>query len=108
MSRLCAACGKPIVAGIQIGGVLLCSGCDPIVAEEIALLRAEGKPVNARHIAMRLFRQQSDPQQYLYRDIPGELWSAAQHAATERGVSLRELLTEAIRQLPEVQTYLAR
>lgn len=35
---------------------------------------------------------------YLLRSIPADLWQAAKHAAVDRGISLRELILDAIRQ----------
>ena len=34
---------------------------------------------------------------YLLRNIPTALWQAAKHAAVDRGISLRELILDAIR-----------
>ena len=64
---------------------------------EISKLRFEGKPVNAMHIARRLFRENHSGGDYLLRDIPADLWDQARIAARERGQSLRDLLLDGLR-----------
>jgi len=105
MRKICTACGKPLQGSLQIGGTLLCRTCGPIISQEITRLREEEKPVNVLHIAMRHFREVSDPQAYPLRDIPGDLWTAAKHAAVEEQMSLRELLLDALRRHPAVQKH---
>ena len=34
---------------------------------------------------------------YLFRDIPPELWQQAKHLAVDRGISLRQLLLDSLR-----------
>ena len=38
------------------------------------------------------------PLTYLLRAIPPDLWRAVKHAAVDRGISIRELLIQALRQ----------
>jgi hypothetical protein len=43
----------------------------------------------------------ADEKSYLLRNIPADLWQKAKHAAVDRGVSLRELILIALRDLIE-------
>jgi uncharacterized Zn finger protein (UPF0148 family) len=100
MSRLCDACGAP--AFISMGGAMLCRACDVDVKEEIDRLRSQGKPVNAMHIARKIFKETHSAGAYQLRDIPKDLWDAAKHAAIDRGISLRDLILEALKK--EIET----
>ncbi len=97
MSKYCDACGKPIEGGYSIGGTILCRNCQVDVRQEIERLRAEGKPVNAMHIARRMLREGAGD--YLLRDIPADLWADAQRMARKRRQSLRELILDGIRSI---------
>lgn len=90
----CTACGKPRA----IGGDLLCPPCADEVQIRIDKLRADGKPVNALHIARALFREEHAGGNYLLRDIPADLWAEAKHKAIDNGQSLRDLLLTALRE----------
>jgi hypothetical protein len=97
MKNLCAACGKPLTkGGIGLGGTLICRQCEPAVSAEIASIRAQGKPVNAAHIAHRIYKEAHSGGNYLIRDIPADLWDRAKHRAVDDGVSLRELVLLAL------------
>lgn len=96
MSGLCAACGSA-KARSSVGGVPLCGTCSPKIHAEMDTLRASGKPVDVSKIALALFRGENSVGSYLLRDIPMELWRQAKHISVDRGISLRELLLDALR-----------
>ena len=96
--RTCDACGKPIDSGVVIGGATVCRSCEPEVKAEIDRLQAEGKPVNAIAIARSIFRETHSAGNYLLRDIPEELWTVAKHKAVDKGMNLRELILDAVRE----------
>jgi len=96
--RTCDACGKPLQGGISMGGALLCRSCEPDISAEINRLQAEGKPVSAIAIARSIFRETHSAGNYLLRDIPEELWTAAKHKAVDKGMNLRELILDAVRE----------
>ena len=81
-----------------MGGDLLCRKCEPDISAEIDRLRTEGKPVSATAIARKMFRETHSAGSYLLRDIPDELWTAAKHKAVDKGMDLRELILDAIRE----------
>jgi hypothetical protein len=94
----CAACGKKAIGGISMGGTLLCRECAADVEIEIERLRAEGKQVNVAIIARKMFRESCVLGGYLLRDIPQNLWDRAKHKAIDKGLSLRELILQAVRE----------
>lgn len=96
--KLCNACNTPTRNGNYIGSVLLCEKCAPNVNKEIDKMRAEGKPVNAVHIARKIYRENNGTDEYLFREIPSALWSQAKHRAVEDKDSLRDLLIKALYQ----------
>ena len=96
--RTCDACGKPLQGGISMGGALICRECEPDIKSEIDRLQAEGKPVNAIAIARSIFRETHSAGNYLLRDIPEELWTVAKHKAVDKGMNLRELILDAVRE----------
>jgi len=96
MSQPCAACGQPD-ARHSLGGVLLCQRCRPAIQERLETARASGKTADAAKEARALLRETA--QDYILRDIPAELWQQAKHAAVDRGVSLRDLLLDALRKV---------
>lgn len=96
MSGNCAACGRANARN-SIGGTLVCAECRPIVQERLESARAAGKTADAAKEARALLRETS--QDYLLRDIPADLWQQAKHLAVDRGVSLRDLILEALRRL---------
>ena len=95
--RTCDACGKPIDSGVVIGGATVSRSCEPEVKAEIDRLQAAGKPVSAIAIARKMLRETCSAGNYLLRDIPEELWTAAKHKAVDKGMDLRELILDAIR-----------
>ena len=96
--RTCDACGKPLKGGTSMGGATVCRKCEPDVKAEINRLQAEGKPVSAIAIARSIFRETYSAGNYLLRDIPEDLWIAAKHKAIDKGMDLRELILDAIRE----------
>ena len=94
--KICEACGKKVAGGTFIGGTILCRTCAVDVQQEIDKLRAAGKPVNAGHIARRLFKAEHSAGNYLLRDIPDELWQKVKHRAVDDGDSLRDLVIKAL------------
>ena len=96
--RTCDACGKPVVDGISVGGATVCRSCEPDVTAEINRLRTEGKLVSAIAIARSIFRETHSAGSYLLRDIPEELWNQAKHKAIDKGMDLRELILDAVRE----------
>jgi len=97
MTTQCAACSgttKLVTGGL--GGVLLCREHLADVEVEIKKLRSQGKQVNVMAIARRMFREEHSAGDYLLRDIPEKLWLDAKHRAVNDGVSLRELILEAV------------
>jgi ribosomal protein S14 len=96
MMKTCDACGKPQVA-VSMGGAMLCRICAEDVRQEIDRLHTEGKPVSAMGIARRMFRETHSAGSYLLRDIPEDLWTQAKHTAIDKGLSLRDLILEAVR-----------
>ena len=95
--RTCDACGKPIDSGVVIGGATVCRSCEPEVKAEIDRLQAAGKPVSAIAVARSMFRE-THVGNYMLRDIPKDLWIAAKHKAVDKGMNLRELILDAIRE----------
>ena len=93
--KLCDACGKP-KAFMGIGVAMLCRDCEPGIRAEMDALRAAGKPVNALHIAKRVFRETHDSGNYLLRDIPDALWMRVKHRAIDEGGSIRDLVLKAL------------
>ena len=96
--RTCDACGTPLKGGIPLGGALVCRICEPDINAEINRLQAEGKPVSAIAIARKMFRETYSAGNYMLRDIPKDLWIAAKHKAVDKGMDLRELILDAIRE----------
>lgn len=94
--KYCDACGKKLAGGIGIGGTILCRACSVDVEQKIAELRAAGKPVNAGHIARKLFKAEHSAGNYLLRDIPDDLWTKVKHRAVDDGDSLRDLVIKAL------------
>jgi len=96
--KTCDACGKPLKGGISMGGALVCLKCEPDILAEINRLQTEGKPVSAIAIARKMFRETYSAGNYLLRDIPEDLWNQAKHKAIDKGMDLRELILDAIRE----------
>jgi len=96
--RTCDVCGKPLKGGTSMGGATVCRKCEPDVKAEINRLQAEGKPVSAIAIARSIFRETYSAGNYLLRDIPEDLWTAAKHKAVDKGMNLRELILDAVRE----------
>lgn len=81
-----------------MGGATICRTCEPVINAKIDWLRTEGKPVSAIAIARKMFRETYSAGNYLLRDIPEELWNQAKHKAIDKGMDLRELILDAIRE----------
>ena len=96
--RTCDACGKPLKSGISMGGARICRWCEPDVKAEIGRLQAEGKPASAIAVARKMFRETYSAGNYLLRDIPENLWNAAKLKAMDKGMNLRELILDAVRE----------
>lgn len=93
----CEICNKPSSHGL--GGVLLCAPCSVDVEVEIAKLRADNRPVNIGHIARRLYRElYPDAKTYNLRDVPEQLLRRAKQLALDRGITLRQLILETLRE----------
>lgn len=76
---------------------MVCAECQPELVERIEAARATGKTPDASREAWAMLRESA--QTYLLRNIPGNLWQRAKHAAVDRGISLRELILLALRNL---------
>jgi len=94
--KKCEACGTTKNINGSLGGVLLCKEHFADISAEVDRLHAEGKQVNVAGIARRMFREQFSTGNYILRDIPQELWDGAKHRAIDEGVSLREIVLNAI------------
>lgn len=94
--RKCEACGTTKNLGGSLGGVLLCREHFADILAQVEALRSEGKQVNVMGIARQMFREEYSTGNYILRDISKELWDAAKHRAVDDGVSLRELVLNAI------------
>ena len=81
-----------------MGGASLCRKCEPDVKAEINRLQAEGKPASAIAVARKMFRETYSAGNYLLRDIPENLWIAAKLKAMDKGMDLRELILDAVRE----------
>ena len=93
--KTCDACGSELRGGMSVGGTILCRACAPLVEDEIASIRAAGKPVSAARIAAKM--RKATLHDYILRDIPPELWERVQAVAARRGQTARELILTAIR-----------
>lgn len=93
--KTCDACGAELRGGISVGGTILCRACAPLVEDEIASIRAAGKPVSAARVAAKM--RKATLHDYILRDIPPELWERVQAVAARRGQTARELILTAIR-----------
>jgi hypothetical protein len=94
--RKCEACGTTKNINGSLGGVLLCKEHFADISAEVEKLHAKGKQVNVSGIARRMFREQFSTGNYILRDIPSDLWDKAKHRAVDDGVSLRELILDAL------------
>lgn len=94
-TRFCDGCGSTKVV-VSIGGAMLCKTCDVDVQDEIKKIRASGKPVNALHIARRMFKEDRSAGNYLLRDIPAEMWKEVEHRAVDEGGSIRDIILKAL------------
>lgn len=77
---------------------MLCKAHMADIEAEVMTLRASGKQVNVMGIARQMFREQYSTGNYILRDVPSELWDAAKRKAFNDGVSLRELILEAVQE----------
>lgn len=95
--RQCEACGTTQNLGGSLGGVLLCRAHMADILVEVEAIRANGKQVNVAGIARRMYRDTNGANTYLLRDVPDDLMTAAKRKAFEQGISLRELILDALR-----------
>ena len=95
--RQCEACGTTQNLGGSLGGVLLCRSHMADIQAVVEALRADGKQVNVPGIARQMYREANGANTYLLRDVPDDLMTAAKRRAFEQGVSLRELILDALR-----------
>ena len=95
-TRQCEACGTTQNLG-SLGGVLLCRAHMADIQAGVEALRADGKQVNVMGIARRMYRETNGANTYLLRDIPDNLTVSAKRRALEQGISLRELILDALR-----------
>lgn len=91
----CDACGNT-KSHIGIGRAFLCRDCESLVREVMDEHRLAGNPVNALHIAKRMFRESNPIGSYLLRDIPSDLWKRAHHCCIDEHISLRDLILKSI------------
>jgi hypothetical protein len=96
--KKCEACGTTKNVYGSLGGVLLCKEHYADISAQVEALRAEGKQVNVMGIARQMFRVQFSTGNYILRDIPSELWERAKRKAFADGVSLREVVLQALDQ----------
>lgn len=94
----CDACGTTKNIHGSLGGAMLCKAHYYDISAEVDKLRAEGKQVNVMGIARRMYRDAYDTGNYILRDVPAELLNDAKRKALETGISLRELIMDALRQ----------
>lgn len=94
--KKCEACGTTKNINGSLGGVLLCKEHFADISAEVDQLHAAGKQVNVSGIARRMFRENFSTGNYILRDIPSELWDQAKHRAVDEGISLRELIFDAL------------
>lgn len=95
--RQCEACGITQMLSGSLGGVLLCKAHMADILAEVDALRADGKQVNVAGIARRMYREANGANTYLLRDVPDALITAAKRKALDQGMSLRELILDALR-----------
>lgn len=100
-NRKCAVCGTTQKLGPTLGGVLLCQEHYHDISAQVEALRAEGKMVNVAGMARQMYRERHVTSNYLLRDIPEALLSAAKERAQSDGMSLRELIFLAVEKYVE-------
>ena len=93
--RLCDACGSD-KAYVLLGGTSLCKTCSADVEMEIARLREEGKPVNAVHIARRMYREKNDPRLLQVKDVPEEMIKQIKQRALDDSTDMRGVVLTAL------------
>lgn len=97
MPNLCDAC-QSAPGSISMGGAILCRSCEPQVREIMEQRRADGKPVNVRHIAREIFRAQYAGADILIREIPAALLAEVQAQARAAKMTQRDYIIEALRE----------
>lgn len=95
--RQCEACGTTQNLGGSLGGVLLCKTHMADIMAAVDVLREQGQQVNVMGMARRMYRESNGANTYLLRDVPDDLITAAKHKALDQGISLRELILDALR-----------
>ncbi len=79
-----------------MGGAYICRSCDPAVKAEIEKIREAGKPVNAIHVAKKIFKETNKGGEYLLRDIPDGLWKEVKIRSAEDNDSYRDIILKAL------------
>lgn len=87
-----------------MGGAILCRACEPMVRQIMEQRRADGMPVNVRHIAREVFRRDHAGSDLLIREIPAQLLAEVQAHARESGMSQRDYIIDALRQAVAART----
>lgn len=101
--RKCEACGTTKNLGPSLGGVLLCNAHYHDILAQVEQIRAEGKQVNVAGMARQMFREQYSTGNYIFRDVPKELWDNVKRIAFDKGISIRELLLVATQEYVDRQ-----
>lgn len=96
--KKCEACGTAKNVFGSLGGVLLCKEHYADISAQVEALRSEGKQVNVMGIARQMYREQYSTGNYILRDIPNELWERAKRRSFDDGISLREVVLQALDQ----------
>jgi len=94
--RICEACGKTVLGGVSMGGILLCKQCDADIQDEIEQLRAEGKSVNVMRIARRMYRE-SHTRSQITINLQPELIDQVDIKARDEGRSRSNMAAELIK-----------
>ena len=75
---------------------MLCRVCEPDVRSAIDETRSAGKPVNALHIARRIYKETHSGGNYMLRDVPAELMKKAKHRAVDENCSVRDVVLKSL------------
>jgi hypothetical protein len=94
--KLCDMCGRTLQGGYGIGGAMVCRECEPELTAEIEATRSSGKPVNAMHIARRIYKETHSGGNYMLRDVPEDLMARAKHRAVDDKCSVRDVILRAM------------
>jgi hypothetical protein len=94
MKKICYACGK-YRSLYGVGNTAVCSECKGVLQWKIEKARKNKNPANAKHIARKMFNN-TNRYQYHLREIPGWLWISTKHIADKEGISVRDLILNAL------------